>query len=223
MVGLISAVVIGVRFIWLFTMPYLIRAVDRRPQQRLRRAGARSRVVSAMSGFRGAVSMAAALAVPQNFPGRDVIIFVTAGVIVVTLVLQASLLPVVVRWARLPPDVAVEQERLLALTVSTEEALAAMPDVATRLGTHEEVVKRLREDYEQHLRVLRLNGEDAGDEETRRAEADYLALRLELLAHKRATVVRLRDERQIDDTVLRYVQSKLDVEEVRLTRREIAE
>ena len=107
-VGAVSAAVIGVRFVWLFTTPYLIRVLDRRPQQRLRRVGPRARVVSGVAGFRGAVSLAAALAVPRTvssgapFPDRDLIIFVTAGVIVVTLVLQALLLPVVVRWARLP-------------------------------------------------------------------------------------------------------------------------
>src|ERR1700760_803262 len=102
LVVVISAVLIGVRFAWLFTTPYLIRMLDRRPQQRLRRVGARARVVSAVAGFRGAVSLAAALAVPETvasgapFPDRDLIIFVTAGVIVVTLVAQALLLPDVV-------------------------------------------------------------------------------------------------------------------------------
>ena len=57
----------------------------------------------------------------------------------------------------------------------------------------------------------------------RRAEAEYNALRLELIALKRSTVVRLRDEQRIDDTVLRLVQTRLDIEEVRLSRREIAE
>jgi hypothetical protein len=48
-------------------------------------------------------------------------------------------------------------------------------------------------------------------------------LRLALLAHKRATVVRLRDERRIDDVVLRQVQAALDIEEVHLSRREVAD
>ena len=54
-VGLVSAVVIGTRLLWTYTTPYLIRALDRRPQQRLRRIGARQRMVSAVAGFRGAV------------------------------------------------------------------------------------------------------------------------------------------------------------------------
>jgi NhaP-type Na+/H+ or K+/H+ antiporter len=63
-VGVVSAAVIGARFVWLFTTPYLIRVADRRPQQRQRRVGARPRIVMGLAGFRGAVSPAAALAVP---------------------------------------------------------------------------------------------------------------------------------------------------------------
>jgi CPA1 family monovalent cation:H+ antiporter len=225
-VGVISAVVIGVRFAWLFTTPYLIRLLDRRPLQRARRVGARARVVSGIAGFRGAVSLAAALAVPRTvasgapFPGRNAIVFVTAGVIVVTLA-QALLLPGVVRWARLPRDTAVEQERHLAQTLATEEALAAIPQLAADLGTDPEVADRLRREYEKHLRVLRAGEDGADDEPALRYDQHYTALRLAVLARKRATVLRLRDERRIDDTVLRQVQTRLDIEEVRLSRREL--
>jgi CPA1 family monovalent cation:H+ antiporter len=228
-VAAIGAAVVGARFGWLFTTPYLIRLLDRRPQQRLRRVGARARVLSAIAGFRGAVSLAAALAVPETlesgapFPERDLIVFVTSGVIVVTLVVQGLLLPAVVRWARLPADTAAADERRLAETVAAEEALAAVGRVASDLGTDEAVAARLRSEYEQHLRILRTDGAAAADDPERRAEDDYTALRLALLARKRATVVRLRDERRIDDTVLRQVQWRLDTEEVRLLRREVVD
>ncbi|MCW2530507.1 MAG: Na+/H+ antiporter [Blastococcus sp.] len=227
-VAAVSAVVIGVRFAWLFTTPYLIRLLDRRPQQRLRRVSARTRVVSAVAGFRGAVSLAAALAVPQTvasgepFPGRDLIVFVTAGVIAVTL-LQGLLLPSVVRWARLPRDSSVEQERRLAETLATEEALAVLPEVAADLGTDPEVAERTRREYEEHLQVVRADGEHGDDEPVLRHDQHYAALRLALLARKRATVLALRDEQRIDDIVLRQFQTRLDIEEVRLSRREPAE
>jgi Na+/H+ antiporter len=226
-VAVVSAVVIGVRFGWLFTMPYVIRALDRRPQQRLRRVGPRGRVVNGVAGFRGAVSLAAALAVPQTvasgqpFPGRDLIVFVTAGVIAVTL-LQALVLPAVVRWARLPQDTAVEEERRLAETLATEAALAALPDVAAELGTDPEVVDRTRREYEEHLHLVH-DHEDHDDEQVQRHDQHYAALRLALLARKRATVLALRDQQRIDDIVLRQFQTRLDIEEVRLSRREVAD
>jgi len=224
----VSAVVIAARFAWLFTTPYLIRALDRRPQQRARRVGSRPRVVMAVAGFRGAVSLALALAVPQTlnsgepFPGRDLIVFVTAGVIVVTLV-QALLLPGVLRWARLAPDTSVEQERHLAQTQATEAALAAIPQLGADLGVDQEVAQRMQHEYQQHLRVLRADGQDGGDEMAVRRDQQEIALRLAALAHKRATVVALRDEGRIDDIVLRQVQTRLDDEEVRLDRRELAD
>lgn len=207
----------------------LARGLDRRPQQRLRRVGARARVISAVAGFRGAVSLAAALAVPDvtgsgaAFPDRDLIIFVTAGVIVVTLVLQGLALPGVVRWARLPRDTSADTERHLAETLATEEALAAMPQIAAGLGTDPDIARRVRREYEKHLRVLHASDDDANDEPALRYDQQYTALRLAVLSHKRATVVRLRDERRIDDTVLRQVQRRLDIEEVRLSRPEMAD
>jgi CPA1 family monovalent cation:H+ antiporter len=223
-VAVVSAVVVGTRFLWLFTTPYVIRALDRRPQQRLRRVGPRARIVSGVAGFRGAVSLAIALAVPVttssggSFPDRDLIIFVTAGVVALTLA-QALLLPRVVRWARLPEDTSVGEERRLAATLAAEEALAALPKTAAELGTDPDVVERTRLEYEEHLGVLAADGEDE-DEPVRRHDQQYSELRLALLARKRATVVRLRDEQRIDDIVLRHFQTKLDMEEVRLTRHE---
>ncbi len=214
--------VIGARFAWLFTIPYVVRMLDRRSQQRLRRVGARARVVSAVAGFRGAVSLAAALAVPETFPGRDLIVFVTTGVILVTLA-QGLLLPRVVRWARLPVDTSVEEERRLAETLAAEAALAALPQVAADLGTDPEVVERTRREYEEHLRVVRADGDTGDDEPALRHDRHYAALRLALLALKRVTVLGLRDEQRIDDIVLRLFQTRLDLEEVRLSRREPAE
>src|SRR5215207_3901794 len=101
--ALVVAAVIGTRFLWLFTVPYLIRAVDRRPQQRLRRVGVRPRVVVAWSGMRGAVSLAAALALPLEtdagvaLPDRDLVLFITFAVILVTVVGQGLTLPALVR------------------------------------------------------------------------------------------------------------------------------
>src|SRR4249919_2374891 len=79
---MVTVVVIGVRWAWTYTTPYLIRLVDRRPSQRARRVGARQRTVSAVTGFRGAVSLAAVLAVPHTlnsgapFPDRDLIVLI---------------------------------------------------------------------------------------------------------------------------------------------------
>ncbi|NEA64019.1 Na+/H+ antiporter [Streptomyces sp. SID12488] len=230
-VAAVSAVVVAARFAFNFTVPYLIRLLDRRPEQRRRRMNYRARVITSIGGFRGAVSLAVALSVPTTldsgtpFPHRDTIVFVTTGVIITSLVLQGLLLPAVVRWARLPHDTSVEEERLHAETTATEEALKALPSLVDDLATDPAVAERMREEYESRLLVVRADdGErDGDDEDILRHHRHYTALRLALLAHKRATLVRLRDDHEIDDTVLRHVQRRLDLEEVRLSRRQAAE
>jgi CPA1 family monovalent cation:H+ antiporter len=188
-------------------------------------------VVNAVAGFRGAVSLAAALALPMTidsgapFPGRDEIVFITTGVIVVTLVGQALLLPVVIRWARFPRDDSDEREQRLADETASEEALKALPDLATNLSVDQEVTDRILHETERHMHVLHANGEPLDDEDEAAARHDeqYTALRRALLAHKRATVIRLRDDGSIDDNVLLRMQSRLDAEEVRLQKRAPAE
>ncbi|MEQ3551915.1 Na+/H+ antiporter [Pseudonocardia nematodicida] len=220
---LVALTVVGTRLVWSYTTPYLIRAVDRRPQQRLRRVGARQRLVTAWSGFRGGVSLAAALAVPtvvvggSPFPGRDLIIVVTFGVILVTMLFQATTLPAVLRFARLPEDTAQAGEEALAHRVAAEAGLAALPATASRLGVAPEAAAHVRADYEERLHALADPGSPEAPEEPERvAQADYKRLRHALLAEKRSAVVTLRDEGRIDDIVLRRVQAGLDAEEVRL-------
>jgi CPA1 family monovalent cation:H+ antiporter len=218
---LVTAVVIGVRWAWVYTTPYIIRALDRRPAQRLRRIGARQRSVSAVAGFRGAVSLAAVLAVPQTldsgapFPDRDLIVVITSGVIVLTL-LQALLLPRVVRFARLPADNSVAEERQYAEVFTTDAAIDSIDATAAELGTDERVVARVRTEIEKRRKVLAADG--AEDDPVLRHDDQYASLWLALIARKREALLELRDEQRIDDIVLRQVQARLDIEEVRFSR-----
>lgn len=211
----VSGVVIGTRLLWLLLTPYLIRAVDRRAVQRTRRVGWRHRMVSGWAGFRGAVSLAAALAVPTAlgdgapFPDRDLIVFTTSVVILLTILVQGTTLPLVVRWAQLPEDTRRAEELQYARTYAAEAGLAALPRLAAELGVTGEPVERIRTDYEQHLRRDDDDGSAAAVEQERH-------LRLAVLARKRQAVTELRDANEIDDIVLRELQAGMDVEEVRL-------
>jgi monovalent cation:H+ antiporter, CPA1 family len=216
LVAAVSAVIVAVRFGWSFTTPYVIRALDRRPRQRARRLGARPRVVMAAAGFRGAVSLAAALAVPPTlksgagFPDRDLIVFVTAGVIAVTLLVQAPL-PRVVRRARLPAGNEADTESRRAYIAATEEALKALPGLAAEHGTGPGVTDALRAEYDRWLLVLQ-----TGDEDATAWEQQYAELRLAVISRKHDTIVRMRDSGEIDDEVLLRLQDRLDTETVHL-------
>jgi CPA1 family monovalent cation:H+ antiporter len=214
-------VVIGVRWVWTYTTPYVIRLLDRRPAQRERRIPARQRTVSAVAGFRGAVSLAAILAVPHSlssgapFPDRDVIVLITCGVILLTL-LQALLLPAVVRFARLPVDTSVADEIQLAEVYTLDAALADLDTTATELGSGEKVVTRVRHELGMQRTLVAASG--SGDDPVVQHDDQYTSLLLALIGRRRAALLELRDAQRIDDIVLRQVQARLDNDEVRISR-----
>jgi CPA1 family monovalent cation:H+ antiporter len=216
----VTAVVVGVRWLWVFTTPYLIRAVDRRPVQRLRRVPARQRTVSAVAGFRGAVSLAAILAVPETldsgapFPDRDLIVLVTSGVILLTL-LQALLLPRVIRFARLPEDTSVAEEMQLADEYTIDAAIEALEPTAAELGSDERVVGRVRHELDKQRALVTAGGD--GDPVVQHND-QYTSLSLAIISRRREALLELRDEQRIDDIVLRQLQARLDNEEVRFLR-----
>jgi CPA1 family monovalent cation:H+ antiporter len=217
----LAGVVVGTRLAWVHVSTMVIRTLDRRPVQRLRRATWQARTAIGWAGFRGAVSLAAALAVPETlgngepFPDRDLIVFTTVVVILLTIIVQGTTLPAVVRWARLPEDTARAEEVHLARVRASEAALDALPGIAARLGVDGDLLERIRAEYEEHARDLAVEygGDGDGGAELRSLDR---RLRLGLLEQKRQAVIALRDGRQIDDIVLREIQAQLDAEEVRL-------
>jgi CPA1 family monovalent cation:H+ antiporter len=217
----VTAVVIGVRWAWLWTTPYLIRLLDRRPAQRLRRVPARQRTVNAVAGFRGAVSLAAVLAVPHRldsgapFPDRDLMVLVACGVIVLTL-LQALLLPATVRFARLPVDTSVAEELQYADEYSLDAAIEALDTTAGELGSGEMVIARVRHELDKQRKLLAAVG--AESDPVVQHDDQYRTLSLALIGRRREALLQLRDEQRIDDIVLRRVQAHLDQEEVRFLR-----
>jgi CPA1 family monovalent cation:H+ antiporter len=154
----VSGVVVGTRLVWFFTVPYLIRAIDRRPAQRARRVGARWRLVMAWSGMRGAVSLAVALALPfttdagDGFPNRDLIIFLTFAVIFFTLVVQGLSLPGLIRRLGVSDDGADADEEVRARLVATKAAIEQIDALAGEEWTRDETVERLRALYEYRKR-----------------------------------------------------------------------
>ncbi|KTR51241.1 Na+/H+ antiporter [Curtobacterium oceanosedimentum] len=217
----VSVVLVLVRFAFEGTIGGTVWLVTRRfggaPRE-----GRRDRLVSGFAGFRGAVSLAMAVAVPRTlesggtFPDRDLIVFVTAGVVVVTIVGQALVLPAVLRRAALPEDESVGEERRYAERTAVEEALDALPRLARKAGADRATIDRVRRDLEAHLDVIQAREEDDEDHPTLQRHDATVALELALVRHKAATLLRLRDDDEIDDVVLRQVRAGYDAEEARL-------
>jgi monovalent cation/hydrogen antiporter len=214
---LVSAVVVAVRLGWGFSVPYLVRLVDRRPSQRMRRVGARERLMLGWSGMRGAVSLAAALALPRDFPMRNLILFLTFSVIFATLVLQGLTLPALIRRLRFDEDDAEEREEVKARLAATHAALDRLDELAGADWTRDDTVERLHGLYEFRRRRLKARGgylEDVDGTEDR--SQAYQRLLRELLEAQRQAIVRLRNQGQISNDVMHRIEHELDLEDTRL-------
>jgi monovalent cation/hydrogen antiporter len=212
----ISAVVIAIRLVWVMTTPYIVRALDRRESQRARRAPWRTRVVLGWSGMRGAVSLAAALALPEDTPQRDLIVFVTFCVILATLVLQGLTLPTLIRRLGVHADDGEAREELRARMVATQAALARIEQLSAEEWTRDDTVERMTRAYDYRRRRLKARAgkiEDDGYED--RSEA-YQRMVREVLDAQRAAVVALRNEGTISNDVMHRLERELDLEDQRL-------
>ena len=214
----VTGAVIATRFAWVETIAMLVRAVDSSVQRRTWHVDWRQRVAWSCTGFRGSVSLAAALAVPIRIKGapfidRHLIIFVVAFVILATVLVQGSSFPAIVRWARIPQDTARAEELRLAYSRAAEAALAALPRVAAELDVNAELVGRLSQEYQEQAALVATSG--TADQAADRDDM-VRRVRLGVLKYKRRAVTELRDRNHIDDIVLREVQATLDLEEVGL-------
>jgi monovalent cation/hydrogen antiporter len=213
---LVSAMVAAVRLGWAFSVPYLVRLVDRRPSQRMRRVGAKDRLMLGWSGMRGAVSLAAALALPLDFPMRNLILFLTFAVIFATLVVQGLTLPALIRRLRFDQDDAEEREELKARLAATYAALERLDELAGADWTRDDTVERLHAMYEFRRRRLKERGgylENDGAEDRSLA---YQRLLRELLQAQRQAIVQLRNQGRISNDVMHRIERELDLEDTRL-------
>jgi CPA1 family monovalent cation:H+ antiporter len=218
----VSGVVCVVRLAWFFTTPYLVRALDRRPAQRLRRVGWRPRMVIAWAGTRGAVSLAAALAIPLHthagapFPDRELIIFLTFAVIFATLVIQGLTLPALIDRLGVTRDGTEDREELRARLIATKAALAQLDDLDGEEWTREDTIERMRGTYGYRKRRLAARAGKIEDDGYEDRSMQYQQVVQIVLAAQRDALVRLRDQGEISNETMNMVLQELDLEESRL-------
>ena len=216
---LIVGVVIVARFIWVYPATYLPRWLSPSLARRDPLPPWQWVFFLAFVGVRGVVSLAAALAIPLTtlagapFPYRDLILFVTFGLIVVTLVGQGLLLPSIVRWLGLAGHAADERLReheaeLAARSEALNVAQRRLEELAVDGGILPEVLAILRTRHE--YRVGRLPRNTPEGVEAAAVAAD---LRTELIAAERQYIYRMLKDGQITDEARRRIERELDLEE----------
>jgi CPA1 family monovalent cation:H+ antiporter len=177
------------------------------------------------AGMRGVVSLAAALSIPitlhsgQPFPNRDMILFITFTVILVTLVLQGLTLPAVIRWVNMPdPDftLSMDQQRQLVRKKLAHLSLKILHENYKEPVKHNDMVKGLVLRFNTDMELLK-DWEKDGN--VARAEAfykDYRKIMAHLLKEQRALLLTLNKKENISDELVKQQFELLDLEEEKL-------
>ena len=151
----------------------------------------------------------------QPFPGRDLMLLLTFCVILGTLLFQGLPLTPLIRWLRITDDHLTEKEERLARLKANEAALSRLDELESIPGTNQETLQRLRAEYCDRIRQLRLDTQDETSV-TRLYSPAFEQLAREILRTERDTVLALRNEEAINDQALRRIQHDIDLAEARL-------
>jgi CPA1 family monovalent cation:H+ antiporter len=222
--GIVYVTLVATRFLWFFSTPYFHPVFYRLLRNRYLGAPWQERLVMGWSGMRGAVSLAAALAVPlsteagEAFPGRELILFLTFSAILATLALQGLTLGPLIGVLRLKGDE--EIDKLAELKARLEGAHAALERL-DQLSRDEMVPPdaedRMYEHYEDRIRRYEAGLQAGGiTKEYAESSAAWRNWRRELLAAERKAIVSMRNRGEISPDVMRGIQRELDLEESRI-------
>jgi Na+/H+ antiporter len=216
----VALTVIAARFLWVVPGTFLTARM-RREKRPIPNPGSAS-IVLGWAGMRGAVSLAAALALPLTtdagdaFPNRELIIFLTFGVILASLVVQGLSFPALLKVLGVEDEGRAEKEENKARIYATEAALARLEELADEDWVRDDTLERVRGMFNFRRQRFRSRFDPESDGEIESRSLDYQRLLRELLVAERQAVFALRRERRIDDLVMRRVIRDLDLEEARL-------
>jgi len=170
------------------------------------------------SGMRGAVSLAAALAVPLSVGARPQIIFLSFALILVTLVGQGLSLPFIIRALKLEEPRRWSDEEAVARMEAAQAALDRIDQIEGEERASESQLQRLRDLYRGRFRMCQavLGGEDQESAAREQRLADYGGLRRELIGVEREILLELRGGERLRNATMRQIERDLDLEEARI-------
>ena len=208
--------VVVIRLVWVPIFTYVPRLLFRSVRERDPYPPWQAPAVIAWAGVRGAVSLAAALALPVDVPQRDVIVFVTFVVILASLIGPVVTMPALVRLIGIEDDGGADREDAKARIKAAEAALARIEEIAEEGWANEDSLARARGQYRFRTNrfTARLTGDDGDGAEER--SVLFQRLRRELLDAERMAVTSLRNRGVITEEVAQRVQRDIDLEDSRL-------
>jgi CPA1 family monovalent cation:H+ antiporter len=223
--AIVAATVMAVRVILVFPLAYGPRFFFRRIRERDPYPAWQAVTIIAWTGMRGAVSLAAALALPlvtnagAGFPHREEIIFLAFCVILGTLVIQGLSLPALVHLLGVEDDTtARDREESKARVHATRAALARIDELASEDWVRDETAERVRRSYDYRLRRFSARFEDPDGDAVAYEErsAAYQRLVREIIDAQRRALLELRAKGAIDDDLMHAIERELDYEDSRL-------
>jgi Na+/H+ antiporter len=167
------------------------------------------------TGMRGAVTLAAALALPE-FPERDLVIFLAFAVVVFTVVVQGLTLPGLIRMLDFFDDGKMELKEAKARILAAKAAIDRLEQLRDEEWVREETAERMRALYEYRIRRFKARFDDEDDGAIEERSLSYQRLRRMILDAERGEVYRLRREGTIDDPTMHRIERDLDLEDARL-------
>src|SRR5258708_4617356 len=147
---------------------------------------------------------------------RALVVFLTFGVILSTLVVQGLSLPLLIRGLDLHDDGASKRQETQARLTAAQAALSRVDELASQDEVSQELAQHLRRHYEARVRSITKRFKKAEDEPDEDHAITYRQLQQEALQAERSTVIGLRNRGEINDEVLRRIERELDLEEQRL-------
>jgi len=220
--ALLNLVLILVRIAWIFGAERLPLLLSKKSTKGSTVPNWRHTAIVAWTGMRGVDSMAAAMALPLTvsggapFPGRDLILFNTFAVILVTLVFQGLSLPLIIRWLGIVDDGVVAREELQARIRAVRAALSRLDEFKGK--SDDQSLGRIRVEFESRIRELESELTPPVRSPETGQGTSYQRLLADALLAERRTILQLRNERFINDEALRRIQRDLDLVELRLNR-----
>jgi monovalent cation/hydrogen antiporter len=225
-IAVVTAIAIVARFIWVFPATYLPRWLSPALRKRDPSPPWTWTFVIAFTGVRGVVSLAAALAIPLTlangapFPHRDLILFITFGVIIVTLVGLGLLLPLVIRWLKLGQYRETEEQQeyareLTARHEAMEAALRQVEEDARARGLSDDLLALARARHETRSQQFPRTVDEGWD-----AAMLGARVRMDLITAEREHIYQLLRDGKINDETRRKIERELDLEEASIACRE---
>ena len=226
---LISAMVIAIRIVLVYAASFVPRWVSPRVRDSEKSPGFKLPFILGWAGMRGVVSLASALAIPlvlhtgEPFPQRNLILFITFVVILVTLVFQGLTLPVFIRLLKVEEvdDVVPIEEQTESIRLRlAKESVAHMDKRYQSEMKSYDTIARIREQFIRSIQATELAlNEDNKKQEVASVRRLQRRISLELLELRRRSLHQMGQEKRYDDEVIRDIEHSLDLEEARLNKR----